>query len=92
MYQEKCNLFSQILFVICDIKATKFSYNLVWVAFQTNGLSICHLILMAQQRLIRGLHQCTVCLVLKLDTITLVTVTFERLGRYQKTKISMKAD
>ena len=34
--------------------------------------------------------QCTVCSVLKLDTFTLVTVTFEWLGRFWKTKFSWK--
>ena len=33
--------------------------------------------------------QCTVCSALKLDTST---ATFEWLGRFRKTKISMKAD
>ena len=36
--------------------------------------------------------QCTVCSALNLDTCTLVTVTFEWLGRFQKTTISMKAN
>ena len=36
--------------------------------------------------------QCTVCSVLKLDTFTLVIITFEWLGRFWKTKFSMKAD
>ena len=36
--------------------------------------------------------QCIVCSVPKLDTFTLVAVTFEWLGRFWKTKFSMKAD
>ena len=51
-----------MLFITSDTDATKLSYNLNWVSFQTNELGICNLILLivdmvpwVQQQLIRGL-------------------------------------
>ena len=47
-----------MLFITSDIEEKKYSYNLVWVSFQTNELRIFHLIIkkvdMVQQQLIRG--------------------------------------
>ena len=77
-----------------DIPVTKISHNLFLVSFQTYGMRFATFFTARRHGTATTnpwVDQCEVCSALKLDTFTLATVTFEWLGRFQKTKISMKA-
>ena len=81
--------------MISDIEVAEFIIILFWVSFQTNGMRIRHLqVDMVQQQLNCNpwVDQCAACSALKLDSFTLVTITFEWLGRLKKCEIYMKTD
>ena len=76
-----------MLFIIFDIEVTKFSFNLAWVSLPPCSKNVVD---MVQQRLNRGLTNVQLVRRLKLDTFTLVTVTFQWFGRFKKKKKKKK--
>ena len=87
-------LMINITFWILILKWRNFLIILFWVSFKLKEWGFATFFTVRRHGTATTnlwVDQCAVCSALKSDTFTLVTVTFEWLGQFRKTKISMKA-